>query len=152
AVVHLAAENVHGRWTESKKRKILASRIQGTSLLAKTLGQLRNPPEVLVCASGVTYYGNTSPEPVDETGVAGTDFLAHVCQEWEKANNAAESAGIRVVYLRIGAVLGKSGGMLEKFGPLVRAGLGGTWGTGKQKFSWIALDDLLEIIPFVIRD
>lgn len=77
--------------------------------------------------------------------------MAYVCQEWEKASDAAKSAGIRVVYLRMGAVLGKSGGMLEKFGPLVRACLGGTWGTGKQKLSWIALDDLLEIIHFVIH-
>jgi uncharacterized protein len=151
-VIHLAGENVHGRWTREKKQRILASRIQSTTLLAKTLTKLKNPPKTLVSASGVTYYGNKNSTLVDETSPAGSDFLSHVCQEWEKANDIAKSAGIRVVNLRIGAVLGISGGMLEKFVPLFKAGLGGKCGTGRQNISWIALDDLLDVILLVISD
>ena len=78
AIVNLAGKNVHGRWTDKKKQKILSNRIQSTTLLAKSIAQMKNPPRVFVSASGVTYYGNKIPEPVDETCTKGTDFLALV--------------------------------------------------------------------------
>ena len=152
AVINLSGENIHGIWTNTKKRSILESRLQTTCLLSDTLAKLQRPPKVFVSASGITYYGNHNSQMVDETSPVGTDFLADVCRQWEDACNSAKQAQIRVIHLRIGAVLGMSGGMLHNFVPLFKIGLGGKWGTGLQHISWISIDDLLEMILFVIQD
>ena len=152
AAINLSGENIHGIWTNSKKQSILESRIQTTSLLSDTLSRLQRPPKVFVSASGVTYYGNQNAHIVNEKSPVGTDFLANVCKQWEDACNSAKIAGIRVVHLRIGAVLGMSGGMLHNFVPLFKAGLGGKWGNGKQHISWISIEDLLNMMLFVIQD
>ena len=150
--INLSGENIHGMWTSSKKRSILESRLQTTSLLSNTLANLQKPPKVFISASGITYYGNHNSHMVDETSPVGTDFLADVCKQWEDSCDSAKNAGIRVVHLRIGAVLERSGGMLHNFVPLFKIGLGGKWGTGLQHISWLAIEDLLEIILFVIQD
>ena len=152
AVINLSGENVHGIWTDTKRRSILESRLQTTCLLSDTLAKLQRPPKVFVSASGITYYGNHNSQMVDETSPVGTDFLADVCKQWEDACDSAKQAQIRVIHLRIGAVLGRSGGMLHNFIPLFKIGLGGKWGTGLQHISWISIDDLLEMILFVIQD
>lgn len=152
AVINLAGENIHGIWTSNKRRRILESRLQTTSLLSETLAKLQKPPKVFVSASGVTYYGNHNPNVVDETSPVGGDFLADVCKQWENACNSAKHAGIRTVHLRIGAVLGRSGGMLHNFVPVFKMGLGGKWGTGLQHISWISLEDLSEMILFIIQN
>ena len=152
AVINLAGENIHGIWTSNKRQKILESRLQTASLLSKTLATLQKPPKVFISASGVTYYGNHNPNVVDETDPAGDDFLADVCKQWENACYSAKYAGIRTIHLRIGAVLGRSGGMLHNFVPVFKMGLGGKWGTGQQHISWISIEDLSEIILFVIQN
>jgi uncharacterized protein len=152
AIINLSGENIHNLWTSTKKRKILESRLQTTSLLSDTLAKLARPPKVFVSASRITYYGNNNSHLLDEDSPTGTDFLADVCKQWEDACNSAKCAGIRVVNLRIGAVLGRSGGMMNNFVPLFKLGLGGKWGTGLQHISWLSLEDLLKIILFVITD
>ncbi len=152
AVINLSGENIHGMWTSAKKRSILESRLQTTSLLSDALATLQKPPRVFVSASGITYYGNHNSHTVDEMSAVGTDFLADVCKQWEDACNSAKHSGIRTVHLRIGAVLDKSGGMLHNFVPIFKIGLGGKWGTGLQHISWISMEDLLEIILFIIKD
>ena len=152
AIINLSGENIHSIWTNSKKRSILESRLQTTSLLSDTLANLQRPPKVFVSASGITYYGNHNSHVVDETSPVGTDFLADVCRQWEDACNSAKHAGIRTVHLRIGAVLGRSGGMLHNFVPIFKIGLGGKWGTGLQYISWVSIEDLLEMILFIIQD
>jgi uncharacterized protein (TIGR01777 family) len=113
--------------------------------------KLKRPPKVFISASDVTYYGNNSSHILDETSPVGLDFLANVCQQWEDACISAKNAGIRVINLRIGAVLGMSGGMLHNLIPIFKIGLSGKWGTGKY-ISWISIEDLLEIILFSILD
>jgi uncharacterized protein len=152
-VVHLAGENIAGgRWTESFKRRILESRTKGTRLLAETLAGLEMKPSVLVSASAIGYYGNRHDEEVDELAPSGNGFLAEVCREWEAATEPAHDAGIRVVKLRIGPVLSPKGGALAKMLTPFKLGLGGVIGSGRQYFSWIALDDLVNAIVFAVEN
>jgi uncharacterized protein (TIGR01777 family) len=153
AVVHLAGESIaSGRWTKDRKRRILASRVEGTRLLADTLARLKAPPSVFVSASATGYYGNRGEEFLTEASASGEGFLAAVCREWEAAALPATSAGIRVVWPRFGIVLAGNGGLLDRVTPLFRLGLGGRLGDGKQYLSWIALDDLLYVIHRAIVD
>ncbi|MCH9658753.1 TIGR01777 family oxidoreductase [archaeon] len=152
AIVHLAGENIHGCWSDEKKQRILSSRIKTTSLIANAILNLKNPPKTLISASGISYYGNDITQRVNETHPAGTDFLAQVCNEWESASDVLLRTNTRVVNLRIGAVMGKTGGMLEKLIPIFKMGFGGKWGSGKQHISWIVLDDLLRVILLALTD
>jgi len=104
------------------------------------------PPRVLVTASAVGYYGNRGDEVLTEASGPGESFLARVCIGWEEATRAASEAGVRVVPLRIGAVLGREGGALARMVPPFRLGLGGRIRGGAQYWPWIAMDDLLGVI------
>jgi uncharacterized protein (TIGR01777 family) len=151
AVVHLAGESIaDGRWTAEKKRRIRDSRVQGTTLLCRTLAALANKPRVLVAASAVGYYGDRGDELVTEASPAGRGFLPEVCRDWEAACQPARDAGIRVVNVRLGVVLTPKGGALAKMLGPFKAGLGGRVGAGRQYMSWIALDDLIGAIHFVL--
>jgi uncharacterized protein (TIGR01777 family) len=153
AVVHLAGENIAGqRWSEDFKRRILESRLKGTKLLATTLANLEMKPAVLLSASATGYYGSRGDEEVDELAPSGNGFLAEVCREWEAAVEPAHDAGIRVVKLRIGPVLSPKGGALAKMLPPFKMGVGGVIGSGRQYFSWIALDDLVSAIIFALEN
>jgi uncharacterized protein len=152
-VVHLAGESIaSGRWTDEKKRKIRESRVKGTELLAKTLAQLHQRPPTLVSASAIGYYGDRGDEVLTERSQAGSDFLSDVCVEWENATTPAADAGIRVVLARFGIILDKKGGALAKMLPPFRMGIGGRVGDGKQWMSWIALDDVVDGLKFVIAN
>ena len=151
AVVNLAGENIGvGRWTSAKKERIRSSRVQSTRLLAETLGRLRRPPAVLINASAIGYYGDRGDEPLDESSRPGSGFLAKVGRAWEAATGAAELAGLRVVCLRIGVVLSREGGALPRMLLPIRLGVGGRLGDGTQYLSWIALDDLIGAIHFIL--
>ncbi len=153
AVVHLAGENIaEGRWTSEKKRAILESRVRGTTLLSEALAQLTQPPAVFVSASAIGYYGSRGDEVLTENSSPGNGFLAHVCQEWEKATTPAVEKGIRTVNARFGIILDASGGALAKMLTPFRMGIGGRIGSGKQWMSWVALDDVVSAIRFVIND
>ncbi|MBI4459328.1 MAG: TIGR01777 family protein [Acidobacteria bacterium] len=143
AVIHLAGERITGRWTPKKKKEIMVSRVQGTHLLAEALGQLRQPPQAMVCASAIGFYGDRGQEWLQEDSSRGSGFLADVCQQWEAASEPAERKGIRVVRLRTGIVLSPKGGALAEMLPPFRMGAGGVVGPGTQYMSWIVLDDLL---------
>jgi hypothetical protein len=152
AVLHLAGENVgSGRWTAARKAAIRDSRVNGTRLLCDTLAGLARPPETLVCASAIGYYGDRGEELLTEESPPGTGYLAEVCREWEAASGPAARKGIRVVALRIGMVLSPKGGALSRMLPPFRAGLGGVIGNGRQYVSWIALDDLVGIVLHALR-
>lgn len=153
AVVNLAGENLGGgRWDEEKKARIRDSRVLGTRLLAETLTGLSDPPEVLVCASAVGFYGDRGEEVLTEQSPTGSGFLARVSRELEEATGAAEEAGMRVVRLRFGIVLSPWGGALgETLGPF-KLGLGGPIGGGRQWWSWVALDDVVGAILFALTD
>lgn len=149
AVIHLAGENIFGRWSEAKKRRIRESREKGTRLLAETLADLEDPPRVLLSASGVDYYGARGDEWVDESAPAGSTFLAEVCQVWEQGTEPAREAGIRTVHMRTGVVLTKEGGALEQMLTPFKLGVGGRIGTGEQFMSWIGLEDYQRAVEFL---
>ena len=150
AVVHLAGESIVGRWTPQKKARIRDSRIKGTRLLCETLAQLRSRPMVLVSASAIGYYGDRGGQLLDEESSPGTLFLSEVSKEWEDATEPAKRHGIRVVNLRIGFVLSRSGGGLATMLLPFKLGVGGRIGNGHQYVSWIALDDLVGAISHSI--
>jgi uncharacterized protein (TIGR01777 family) len=152
AIVHLAGEPVAQRWTDEAKTKIRQSRVQGTRLLVSALKALPRRPQTLVCASAIGYYGSRGDELLTETSSPGSDFLAQVCQEWEREAAAAEPLGMRVARIRTGVVLGKGGGALEKMLPPFRAFVGGKIGSGKQWMSWIHLDDLVGLICHALEN
>ena len=144
--IHLAGENVFGRWSPAKKQRIRESRVQGTRLLSDALAGLTRPPKTLLAASAIGYYGDRGDEAVSEWSAPGEDFLAYVSRDWEGAATAAARAGIRVVNMRFGVVLTTAGGALAKMLPAFRLGLGGRVGSGNQYLSWITLDDTLNAI------
>ena len=150
AVVHLAAENISGRWTNTKKARILNSRVQGTLTIAATLARLQRKPKVLVSASAIGFYGSRGDETLDESSAPGSDFLTEVARQWESATEAASRAGIRVALLRFGVVLGESGGALKQMLRPFRMGVGGRIGSGQQWMSWVALDDAAGAVEHAI--
>ena len=153
AVVHLAGENIAGgRWTPARKERIAASRVDGTRNLIRSLGQLEEPPPILVCASAIGYYGSRGAEHLDEQSASGDGFLAATCREWEEAAGEAASLGMRVVTLRFGVVLSPAGGALAKMLPPFRAGAGGRIGDGRQFMSWVSIDDTLGAIYQALFD
>jgi uncharacterized protein (TIGR01777 family) len=150
AVVHLAGENLVGRWTEAKKARIRDSRVLGTRTLAEAVTGMKSKPRVLVAGSAVGFYGDRGDEVLHEESSAGTGFLAEVCREWESASDLVERAGVRVVRIRTGVVLSRHGGALGQMLLPFRLGLGGRLGSGKQWLSWIHVDDFVGAVQHVL--
>ncbi|MEW6747095.1 MAG: TIGR01777 family oxidoreductase [Planctomycetota bacterium] len=147
AVVHLAGENVaDGRWSAAKKARLRDSRVVGTRHLVQALQELALRPRVLVAASAIAFYGDRGDTVLDETAAPGSDFLADLCREWEAESLRARDFGIRVAVLRVGVVLGRGGGALEKMLPAFKRGMGGRFGSGEQWVSWIHIDDLVGLV------
>lgn len=150
AILHLAGEPIVGkRWSAARKQAILATRVQSTRRIAESIARRRpaDRPQVLVCANAVGYYGIRPTGVCTEQREPGTDFLAELCVQWEKA---ALEAQTRVVVLRIGHVLSKDGGYLGKVLPLARVGLAGPLGGGKQPMPWIHIDDLCGVMLWAL--
>ena len=152
AVIHLAGENVFGRWTQRKKAAIRDSRIEGTRNLCVALARAGQKPQVLLAASAVGYYGNRGDEMVTEESGVGTGFLAEVARDWENATKPAADTGIRVVNLRTGIVLSPKGGALGVMLMPFKLGLGGKIGSGRQWMSWITIDDEVGAILHCMND
>ncbi len=156
AVVHLAGESIAGenpltdRWTPRRKKRIRESRTKGTRLLAETIAGLSPPPRVMVSASAIGYYGDRGDEVLREESASGSNFLAGVCREWEEAADPAREARIRVVHTRFGIVLSTKGGALAQTLPIFKLGGGGRIGSGRQWWSWVALDDVVGAITHAL--
>jgi uncharacterized protein (TIGR01777 family) len=150
AVIHLAGENIFGRWTAAKKKAIYNSRVGGAQTLSDAIAGCQRAPHIFVCASAIGYYGSRADESLDENSSSGVGFLAEVAREWEGATATARRAGVRVVNLRFGVVLSPQGGALAKMLPPFRFGLGGRMGSGKQWLSWISIEDVVAAILFSI--
>jgi uncharacterized protein (TIGR01777 family) len=154
AVFHFVGENVgNAPWSAARKRAIESSRIDGTRQLVEAIGRLpaERRPSVLVSASAVGYYGETSHD-VGEDAPHGSGFLAELCARWEAEAQKAEVHGVRVVTPRIGIVLSPRGGALEKLLPMFRFGLGGTLGSGQQKWPLVHLDDVVGLLRLAMDD
>jgi len=159
AAIHLSGASVAAhRWTPAYKHKMTSSRVQSTRALATTLAGLHHPPQALLVASAIGFYGNRGDELLDETSAPGSGFLADLCQQWEAAAQPAVDASIRVVHLRFGVVLGLGRGTLSGMLPIFRLGLGGPLGSGQhpgqhpgqQWMSWISLTDAIAGILFAL--
>lgn len=150
AVIHLAGEPIVGFWTKTKKSRILLSRTVSAALLAEIFLQTKKTPEVFISASAVGYYGDRKEALLSEKSYSGSGFLAFVCREWEKASSSLAQKGVRVVHTRFGMVIGR-GGVLQKMLPLFKLGFGGKLGSGNQWISWIAIDDLVRAIDFILK-
>jgi uncharacterized protein len=153
AAIHLSGANVAAhRWTPAYRREMWRSRVGSTRALCAVLRKLERPPRVLLVASATGIYGDRGDEVLNECSPPGAGFLADLCREWEEAAAPAREAGIRVVHLRFGVVLAREGGALGKMLPAFRLGLGGRMGSGRQWMSWIALEDALGAMRFLLDD
>ena len=151
-VVNLAGEPIaEQRWTPQHLQTIESSRLRTTSLLVEAMARMDAPPQVLVNASAVGFYGTSSELEFNETSPSGDDFLAGLCSSWEAAAQARPDA-TRLLVVRIGIVLGPDGGALGKMLPIFRAGFGGPLGTGRQWMSWIHRTDLCRLIEQALID
>ena len=131
AVVNLAGAGIGDhRWTDDYKREVLESRTKGTALLAQTLADADDGPPVLLSGSAIGFYGDRGDEELDEQSAPGTGFLGEVARQWEASTAPAAAAGVRVAHLRTGIVLAPKGGVLAKFLPLFKFGVGGRFGPG----------------------
>ena len=149
AVINLCGVGVGDRrWTSQYKDLIRSSRVRSTGLLAKACVQVDVP--ILINASGIGYYGSRGNEPIDESAHAGTSFLAGVCVAWEEATAPADRAGVRVVHLRTGLVLGHEGGLLPRLVLLTKLFAGGKLSSGRQYFPWISATDEIDGIVHLL--
>ncbi len=145
-VVNLAGEPIADkRWTPKQLEKIETSRLNTTQFLIDAINQQKKQPRVLINASAIGYYGTSQDAQFSENSPAGKDFLATLCQRWESIAKEKPRA-TRLVVVRIGIVIGPSGGALSKMLPIFKSGLGGPIGNGRQWMSWIQRTDLCQII------
>jgi uncharacterized protein (TIGR01777 family) len=151
AVVNLAGENIGARWTSRRRRAIRESRVGLTTALATAIAGIDPRPATLINASAMGIYGNRGDEWLDEDAAPADDLLARLVRDWETATDPAARAGVRVVKLRLGVVLGR-GGIFAKLRRLFQLGLGGKLGSGRQWMSWIAIDDVVEFILRALDD
>jgi uncharacterized protein len=150
-VVNLAGAPISERWSDEHKQEILESRKIGTENLVEALAQANPRPTVWVNASAIGYYGTSETATFDETSPAADDFLSQVCQTWEGAAQAVTDYGLRLVILRLGIVLGMGGAVAKMLTPF-RMFAGGPIGSGRQWFSWIHREDLVNLIIQALTD
>ena len=147
AVIHLSGAGIaEARWNPERKAVLRSSRIDSTRVLVDTLSGLKQKPRIFLCASATGYYGNRGDELLTESSEGGTDFLALLARDWEAEARRAELAGIRTVRLRFGMILSAKGGALPRILTPFKYGIGGRLGSGNQWMSWIALEDVVEIV------
>lgn len=151
AIVNLAGEPIgNGLWTEEKRRRILDSRIEMTADVIRLIARLTHKPDVLVSGSAIGWYGLWQDQVLTESAKSHVCFSHDLCEAWEQAAHAATKHGVRLVYLRIGLVLGTEGGFVTRMLTPFEFGLGGALGSGRQWMSWIERDDLVRLIAHVI--
>ena len=152
AVVNLAGAPLDGqRWTDARKQVLRGSRLDATRALAAAIRACASPPAVFISSSGVGYYGDRGSETVAEDAAPGDDFLARLCTEWEGQALAAERPGVRIVLLRGGLVLERSGGALPRMMLPFRFFAGGPIGSGRQYLSWIHRLDWIEMVRWAVE-
>ncbi|MEN9824675.1 MAG: hypothetical protein RI953_420 [Pseudomonadota bacterium] len=154
AVIHLAGEGIADkRWSDEQKRVLLQSRVDATSNLISGLSELGLKPRVFISASGVGYYGDAVDNVLDESSPRGNGFLAELAEKWEQTAQTAEMIlSSRCVQMRMSTVLTPRGGALKKMLLPFQMGVGGRLGGGRQWMSWVALDDVLYAIAWVLEN
>lgn len=151
-VVNLAGAGIGDRrWSERRKRELRHSRVDATELLVEAMGAAATPPAVLVAGSAVGFYGDRGDEELSELSGPGGGFLAVLAADWEAAAVEAENAGIRVVLARTGLVVAGNAPFLTRMLPLFKLGVGGPLGRGQQWWPWIALEDEVRALAFLLE-
>jgi len=151
AVVNLAGERLaHWPWTPAFKRRVWDSRVDGGSALTEAIRAASTRPRVLIQASGVNFYGPHGPELLDESAPVGEDFLARLCLAWEASTAEVEALGVRRAVIRTAVVLDRREGILPILALPVQLFAGGPLGSGRQGLPWIALDDQVAAIRFLL--
>lgn len=152
-IIHLAGASVaEGRWTEKRKKEILASRIDSTALLYRTLNDAKNQVATFISASAVGYYGDCGDEVLTEDTEPGLDFLAKCCVEWEKSVDKGKALGLRIAKFRTGVVLDEKEGALPAMAKPVQLFVGAPLGNGKQWIPWIHLEDMVNMYVKALED
>jgi uncharacterized protein (TIGR01777 family) len=154
ALVHLAGENLFGLWTTKKRKSIWHSRVDLTKQIVTQLKTwtAENRPRVLLCASGIGFYGSRGDTILEENSSQGSGFLADLCRDWEAAAREAATLGIRIVHLRTGVVLGENGGAFPKMRTAFKLAAGGRFGSGKQWMSWIHEQDQAALMLWALEN
>lgn len=149
-LINLAGKSVNCRYNETNKQEIMQSRVRTTTILGEAVEACKTPPKVWINSSTATIYRHADDRPMTEnTGDIGSGFSVDVATTWEKTFFDFDLADTRQIALRIAIVLGKGGGVMTPYRNLVKFGLGGVQGSGKQKFSFIHIEDLFNIIQFL---
>lgn len=150
AVINLAGEPIFNRrWTDEQKNRLIDSRVKITEKLTALINRSSVPPHTFISGSATGYYGDGGEQELDEKSPPADTFSAHLCRQWERA---AQQAQTRVCLVRTGLVFAPSGGALAAMLPLYRCGLGGKLGNGKQYWAWIALQDMVNGILFLLNN
>lgn len=148
-VINLAGKSVNCRYTEQNKREILNSRTESTKVIGEAIQQITHPPELWINASSATIYRHAIDKPQDEyTCEIKNDFSVEVCKQWEKTFYRQHTLQTRKIALRMAITIGSGGVMLPYFN-LLKFGLGGKQGNGKQMYSWIHIEDTCRIIDWL---
>lgn len=152
-VINLAGASIFRPWNDKNKEVIRSSRILTTRNIVDAMGDGQKKENItLLNGSAVGYYGFRDSEALDENASPGDDFLAQLVKDWEAEARKAEQYGARVVMCRIGVILGRDGGALSKMLAVFKWGIGSPLGSGKQWFSWISLDDLVNIFLHLMQN
>lgn len=152
-VIHLAGEGIaEKKWTNDQKKEILDSRVLGTKLLVKTLGEIKNKPKLLLSSSAIGFYGSRGDEVLDESSTPASEFLSDVCVAWENEALKAKDFGMKVALLRTGIVLDDQGGTLKRMVLPFKLGAGGKIGSGDQMMSWISRNDWVRAVDFILEN
>ncbi|OCL96844.1 TIGR01777 family oxidoreductase [Arcobacter porcinus] len=149
-VINLSGANIINRWSKSYKELLVSSRINTTKSLVNSIKRVEKKPKLFISTSAVGIYDNKAK--YDENGSFSNDFLSKLCQDWEEEAQKAKSENTKVAIFRFGIVLGKDGGAFKKMITPFKLGLGGVIGSGKQHFSYIHIEDLIEVYKFVIEN
>lgn len=153
-ILNLSGKSVDCRYNEKNKKAILDSRIHSTQVVGKVIEQCTSPPELWINMSTATIYEHTVEGAANDeiNGIVGDDFSMGVAKAWESAFNNFKLPLTRKIVLRCSIVLGKDGGALGHLAPLVKLGLGGKNGSGKQFVSWIHIEDIERMIEWMMKN
>lgn len=158
AIINLAGASIAGegflpsRWTEKRKKLIVDSRVQAGQAVVEAVGAAATKPQVVIQASAVGYYGSRGDELLTEASTPGHDFLAGVCQAWEKSVQPVKEQGVRLVTTRTGVVFSTRGGAFPLLLLPHKLFVGGPMSNGKQYLPWIHLEDELRAIQFLLEN
>lgn len=152
-IVHLAGAGVaEKRWTESRKREILESRVRSSEFIVKALKENPNKVRAVISSSAIGWYGADNGRPFVETDPHSQDFLGETCGAWEKSVSGVAELGKRLVILRTGIVMSNEGGALAEFRKPMRTGVATILGSGNQVISWIHIEDLCRLYMHAIDE